>query len=98
MGARGRSGEALGEPQVEQRGVIAQLTADVVEQVVAQELGQTRASLGAGLVSVRPGGSRAEGGGALRKGVGAAVLIVGLADAVGIEEHAVARAGTEEVG
>jgi hypothetical protein len=98
MGARGRSGEVLGEPQVEQRGVIAQLTADVVEQVVAQELGQTRTSLGVGLVSARPGGSRAEGGGALRQGVGAAVLVVGLADAVGIEEHAVARAGTEEVG
>ena len=98
MGARDRSAEALGEPQVEQRGVIAQLTADMVEQVVPQELGQTRTSTGVVLISARPGGSCAEGGGALRQGVGAAVIVVGLADAVGIEEHAVAGAGAEEVG
>ena len=43
--AAGRPAWAFGEPQVQQRGVIAQVTADVVEQVVSQELGQAVAAL-----------------------------------------------------
>ncbi len=63
-GRRGHSGGTpglrVGEPQVQQRGVIAQVTADVVEQVVAQQLGQPpgrlRGSPAAGLAPTRDHG------------------------------------------
>src|SRR5689334_17341499 len=69
----------VGEPQVEQRGVIAQVTADVFEQVVAQQLGQS-------LARPRPG---AESRGALGERIGTAAVVVRLANAVGVKQHAV---------
>jgi hypothetical protein len=70
-------------PEVEQRGVIAQVTADMVEQVVPQQLGQA---------------VTAEGGRALGERVRPALTVTGLADPVGVKQHAVARAGSKQVG
>jgi len=90
-----RGGLRAGEPQVQQRGVIAQLAADVVEQVVPQQFGQAVASL---LVPVVGPGAGRGGRRPLGERVGEPVLVVGLADPVGVQQDAVPRAGTEEVG
>ena len=81
-----RGGLRVGEPQVQQRGVIAQLTADVVEQVVPQQFGQAVASLLAPLVGP---GARRGGRRPLGERVGETVIVVGLADPVGVQEDAV---------
>ena len=59
-------GARVGKPQVKQGGVIAQVTADVVEQVVPQEPRQPAACFLARLARTRTGG---EGRGALCEGI-----------------------------